>query len=108
MKLCISSENCMVIDQIVAELRYIQKEPKITNFASSTTLKHLSKSQKHLKRSGTRFEEPSSVGYDYFMTIMDHYLFQQHTIANKQNEGYIIIQNGIRDSGSTIAAYDKK
>ena len=28
----------MVIDQIVAELRYIQKEPKITNFASSTTL----------------------------------------------------------------------
>ena len=39
MKLCISSENCMVIDQIVAELRYIQKEPKITNFASSTTLK---------------------------------------------------------------------
>ena len=27
----------MVIDQIVAELRYIQKEPKITNFASSTT-----------------------------------------------------------------------
>ena len=31
----------MVIDQnlIVAELHYIQKEPKITNFASSTTLK---------------------------------------------------------------------
>ena len=29
----------MVINQIVAELRYIQKEPKITNFASSTTLK---------------------------------------------------------------------
>ena len=38
MKLCISSENCMVIDQIVAESRYIQKEPKFTNFASSTTL----------------------------------------------------------------------
>ena len=36
MKLCISSENCMVIDQIVAELRCIQK---ITNFASSTTLR---------------------------------------------------------------------
>ena len=30
----------MVIDQIVAELRYIQKEPKITNFASSTTLSY--------------------------------------------------------------------
>ena len=29
----------MVINQIVAELRYIQKEPKITNFASSTTLR---------------------------------------------------------------------
>ena len=29
----------MVIDQIVAELRYIQKEPKNTNFASSTTLR---------------------------------------------------------------------
>ena len=28
----------MVIDQIVAELCCIQKEPKITNFASSTTL----------------------------------------------------------------------
>ena len=28
----------MVIDQIVAELRCIQREPKITNFASSTTL----------------------------------------------------------------------
>ena len=31
----------MVIDQIVAELRYIQKEAKITNFASSTTLNAL-------------------------------------------------------------------
>ena len=28
MQLCISSENCMVIDQIVAELRNIQKEQK--------------------------------------------------------------------------------
>ena len=28
----------MAIDQIVAELHYIQKEPKITNFASGMNL----------------------------------------------------------------------
>ena len=28
MKLCISSENCIVIDQIVSEICYLQKEPK--------------------------------------------------------------------------------
>ena len=43
----------MVIDQIVAKLRYIQKEAKITNFSSSTTLTEISQKLYHqVKRAG--------------------------------------------------------